>query len=204
MSKTYPSGNKDVQPPIFAQRLLQVLIDSADQNAILGDFAEIFSGLVEKHGQRYAKRWYWLAVFRSVPFLLVLRKQQWFRRSIMEKLAFFEKSGRIATIGILLLLPALLLAVGGLLFSLFGVAAINDMIGGDLFLFHPIVILGGMAIALSVNLLSVLRFQWQEGNLVSVIRVRGKMVNLGLIVLIGTLAALIFVYLLAENFQIFA
>ena len=192
------------QPPQWAERLLVQLVAPVDQECIVGDFAERYLSKVYTEGHKAAQRWYWQELLRSLPFLLILLQRQWCRRSTMEKLAYFEKGNRAVILSVILMIPAVLLVCGGLLYSLFDVATVNNALNFNLFIFHPTVILGGMALALLLNTLSVLRIRWEAGTVIGELRVQGKTANLSFIGLIGGVAGIILLYLLAENLQIFA
>ena len=88
--------------------------------------------------------------------------------------------------------------------SVAGSTSFNDVVNFDLFIFNPIIILGGLALAFGLNLASVARLRFQDGSLVGTIKFQGKFLNLGLLTFVGLLLGIIFVYLLAENFQVFA
>ncbi|MDX1521580.1 MAG: hypothetical protein R3264_08135 [Anaerolineae bacterium] len=114
-----------------------------------------------------------------------------------------DRSIKLALAGAILVIPALLLVFGGVLQSGFGITRVNDALNFDLFLFHPGVIMGGLLLAFALNLLPVVRINYQDGVFISTVTVRDRLLNLGLIGGIGFMAAIIFLYLLAENFQIF-
>lgn len=111
---------------------------------------------------------------------------------------------RLAAIGIILILPALTLCVGGILQSGFGLSQFNEAINFDMLFFNPAVLIGGLGLAVGLNLWPVVRIRFQDGNLVGTVKVRDSVANLGLIALISLLTGIIFLYLLAENLQIFA
>jgi hypothetical protein len=102
---------------------------------------------------------------------------------------------RVAVLGLLLLLPALLLVSAGLL-SL----ELPDV------LTHPALVMGGLLLASALNALSVLRFRlaYEEGALVGAmsLRLRGTVLNLTTLALSCLLLATITVYLFIENFQL--
>lgn len=124
----------------------------------------------------------------------------------MEKLAFLQQHHKLAGLGFVLTIPALILVFGGILQSGFGVPQVNEAVNYDLFIFNPIILMGGLGLAFGLNLISVMRvtFQVQDGSLVSTIKIQGKPLNLSLVVFIALLCTTIFLYLLVENFQVFA
>ena len=101
---------------------------------------------------------------------------------------------RVAVLGFALLLPAFVLVSTGLL-HLERPAA----------LVHPILVMGGLLLALGLNALPVfrVRFGHQEGALVGTVslRLRGAGLNLVALSLSCLLLTTITVYLLVENFQ---
>ena len=114
---------------------------------------------------------------------------------------------KLAVLGLALILPSLVLVTSGVLQTGFGSTGLVDLVeslGIETFLFSPALILGGLGLALVINLVSVLRvqFQLEAGILVSTIQVRGQLLNLGLIGLSGLLLASILLYAVTENFLI--
>ena len=114
-----------------------------------------------------------------------------------------HRKNKLALLGFILVLPALLLVTGGLAQSVLGTTHINDLLNFKLPFFHPVVIIGGLMLAFVLNLLPLLRINFQDGLLTSTLTLRDKYLNLGLIGGIGLLFTIIFLYLLAENLQIF-
>jgi hypothetical protein len=101
---------------------------------------------------------------------------------------------RVAAAGLVLLLPALVLAGSGVLGLEPPVALI-----------HPVLVTGGMLLAFTLNAMSVLRIRvgQNEGTLVGTIsvRVRGHAMNLTALMLSCVLITTIASYLFVENFQ---
>ena len=114
---------------------------------------------------------------------------------------------KLVVLGLALNLPSLVLVTSGVLqtgFGSTGLVNVVESLGIETFLFSPALILGGLGVALVINLVSVLRvqFQLEAGILVSTIQVRGQLLNLGLIGLSGLLLASILLYAVTENFLI--
>lgn len=105
---------------------------------------------------------------------------------------------------LLLLAPAILLVTSGLFYSVFGIPQLMDALDFELIVFRPGVLLGGLLLAAGINLIPLVRVGREGGNLVGLVRVRGHLIQLGVVALVGMLSSIIFVYLLAENLQIFA
>jgi len=101
---------------------------------------------------------------------------------------------RVAVLGFALLLPALVLVSTGLL----------HLERPDA-LVHPMLVMGGLLLALGLNALPVfrIRFDHEEGALIGTVslRLRGTALNLTALGLSCLLLATITAYLLVENFQ---
>lgn len=112
--------------------------------------------------------------------------------------------------GVLLLIPALLLGVTGVLHSIFGISgpmhSLFDSVGSRPLLawvVHPVVILGGLAAAFVLNALPVLQISLrnQEEALVGSLTIRkGYWLHLGVLATAVLFLLIIFLYLLVENF----
>ena len=63
-----PSG-----PPPFAERLLGRFLGRHNRQIVLGDFAEIYDGILESRGRAAAGLWYWLQIAKSFP-----AQEHWF------------------------------------------------------------------------------------------------------------------------------
>jgi hypothetical protein len=114
---------------------------------------------------------------------------------------------KLAGLGLLLMVPALALCLGGALQSFLGAAEFNDTLETfklDSLLFNPVVLLGGLFLAFVLNLVPVARLKIADGSLTGTIQLRGKVSNLGILSGVGFLLGIIILYLVAENFQIFA
>ena len=112
---------------------------------------------------------------------------------------------RLAVGGLILALPALTLCTLGLLQSLFGLETASNLTDTLGVLIHPVVILGGVALAFFINLWPALDVDYQsdEEAFSLKITVRRYWSNLSIVGLTLLLVSIIFVYLLAENFGIF-
>ena len=184
-------------PPKLGEKFLALILHREDKEAILGDFAEAYYLMVSKHGVRQAKRGYWFEILRSLPALLFLNFNKLIRGKIMNKYS------KLAIVGLALIVPAFLLVLGGVAQSGFGTTKLNEVLNLKLFVFHPIIIMGGLMLAFALNLLPVLQIRYQDGVLTTSVTIKDRLLNLGLIGAIGLLFTVIFIYLLAENLQIF-
>jgi len=193
------------RPPRLAEWTLGLLLNPKHRETLLGDFTEEYSRRASQVGVSNAKRWYWMETIKSSPALFHLLAMNFNRSEVMQKLSSLTRQNhKMAGLGLLLIIPALILCSGGLALSLLGMNAFSNAINFDLFIFNPLVLLGGLFLAFVLNLLTVAQVKIQDGSLTGTIRLRGKELNLGLLTCIGLLLSVIFLYLLAENFQIFA
>lgn len=200
MPKMEPNHIKSSpKPPKLGERLLRLFLHQEDSETILGDFTEEYYNIVRQFGHRRAWRWYWLEVLKSTPSLILLTQCKLKRSDIVERLSFFEQNNNVALIGLILSIPAFILVFGGILQSGFGLSQFNEAVNHDIFIFHPIILMGGLMLAFALNLIPVVRIKFEEGNLVGMIKIRGKLLNLGFATFCCLLAAIIFVYLLFEN-----
>ncbi len=107
-----------------------------------------------------------------------------------------ERRNMLAVIGFVGIIPALLICLSGL-------SGLN--LNLPQILIHPLVILGGLALALAINALPIthLNAHLEDNNFVGsvTVRLKGSLMNFGVIVLSLALLATIAVYLFVENFQ---
>ena len=111
----------------------------------------------------------------------------------MEKQDSLGRPGKLAVVGGVFILPAFLLCLSGLL----QLSASNVLI-------HPVLVLGGLMLAIGLNMMPVLKTQIDEGNSVGVVRIKGRLLNLSLLVLSLLLLTAIMVYGFIENFRVVA
>ena len=187
----------------MGNRLLGILLRDADREAILGDFAEEYQTILKRSGTRKARSWYWLEILRSALPLLYLAFGKIAVGRIIEKM-LLQNDNRLAGAGLLFSLPALLLCIGGIMQSFFGLTHFNQALNFDWFFFHPAILLGGLVLSIGLNLIPVFRLRFVEGNLIGTLVIRSKLVNLGVVLLTIIFLTIIFLYVLAENFQVFA
>jgi hypothetical protein len=105
-----------------------------------------------------------------------------------------QKSSRLAVVGFALVLPACLVCLSGLLRF-----HVPDA------LIHPALVVGGLLMALALNLLPVLRMSTrrEDGSLVGTVglRIEGGLLNLAVAAASLLMTAVILMYLFLENFQ---
>jgi hypothetical protein len=197
---------KRSNPPRWAEYVLLVLLRDQNRDAVLGDFREIFDEKANNDGLEAARRWYWIEAFSSTPHLVynLINKQIFWRRAMTDS-TLLHTGPKTALWGTLFLIPALLIAVPGMLFTLFGYSDIFDglQIPFNLrnLLVHPAVVLGGLTLAILINLLAVikLRVENERNQFVGTILLKKSAWNLIPLILGGLLAVVIFLYLVAEN-----
>jgi len=56
-----------ISPPIFAQKLLSILLPDRERLALLGDYEEIYKDLVIEKSRIFAVFWYWSQVLITIP-----------------------------------------------------------------------------------------------------------------------------------------
>ena len=132
----------------------------------------------------------------------------------MVKDFFLRNRNTLATAGFFFVIPAFIIVSFGLM-NASGFPAPNDWLDGlirtnssarwafDTFL-HPIVVLGGLLIALASNVVPVLHFkiQPQESMLTAIVTVKDRARNAAIVVLSLFLSGAIMTYAFFENFQI--
>ena len=106
-----------------------------------------------------------------------------------------RKNTRVAVLGLLLLLPALVIIASGIL-GLEPPPALTQ----------PVLVMGGLFLAFALNALSVLRVRIRrddEGGLIAAIsvRIRGAVLNLTALVICCLLLATLTGFLFVEKFQ---
>jgi hypothetical protein len=217
-------------PPRFAEWLLGALLPESDAEALIGDFAEEFGLLTIERGHIAALGWYWSQLLRSLPVFMqlglssrlellgplfrepqlaleLLDRRNW----IME--THREQNTRLFLIGLILVIPATLIVIPGLLQSGLDSQALGNAIDSAFvrlpaleLLIHPIVILGGLLVAFLLNAWQVfdVHLDREPGRLVGRLGVNLYPLHLGVVLFSLGIVGIIFLYLLAENFQLFA
>lgn len=119
---------------------------------------------------------------------------------------FFKDGNRIAVISLIFLLPALLIVIPGLFYNLTGVdlpeklgAALGPLLRSRID--NPWIILGGLLLALTANLLAVAKLTFEQNKDVFRIgfELKRKTINLVLLGLTVFLGLSIFGHLFVEN-----
>ncbi len=113
-----------------------------------------------------------------------------------------NRNSKLALSSSVFVLPAFLLVLGGVAQSGFGTTRISDILNYDLIVFRPIVIMGGLSLAVVLNLLPVVHLTYEDGVVVTTLTLKKRLLNLALLGSIGGLSAIIFLYLIVENLPI--
>jgi hypothetical protein len=169
-------------PPVLATRILGSLLPEFSRDAILGDMHETFAQIAAEQGTAAAARWYWREALAALPgFALhslntTRSRRQIVNGNIWNENWFGKQDSRLAAgIGFVLVLPALLAVGLAVLFVIFGkpfIAGVNSIPAGAQFLAGletgyiviggvslplGIVAMGGLGVALLINLLAVVK-----------------------------------------------
>lgn len=128
---------------------------------------------------------------------------------MLEKMPLQNK--RFVWIGLVALLPALLLVITGILQSGFGITTPNDALDA-LFqryavlklIIHPLILLGGLGIALILNLLPASQLHWsrETQSLSATITLKNNLLHWVLVGVSLFLFGTILLYSVVENFNI--
>jgi len=198
-SKELKNKNKFTAQPKLVEKFLGFILSREDAEILLGDFAEEFITLTSKYGLFTGRILYWFGVIKSMRPFMVLSKNKFTRSYFMYDIFQSKNDKKIAVTGLVLIVPAILLCVGGLLQSFFGITSVSNALNYQSFIFSPFVILGGLFAAFVINMLSIFHIKYQDGDIVSTLHIKGKLINLVIISAITFFGSIIFLYLLVEN-----
>lgn len=199
-SNELKNKNKFTAQPKLVEKLLGFILSREDAEILLGDFAEEFFTLTSKYGLFTGRILYWFGVIKSMRSFMVLSENKFTRSYFMYDIFKSKNDKKIAVTGLVLIVPAILLCVGGLLQAFFGITSVSNALNYQSFIFSPFIILGGLFVAFVINLLSIFHIKYQDGDIVSTLHIKGKLINLVIIGAITFLGSIIFLYLLVENF----
>jgi hypothetical protein len=183
--------------------------------AAWGDLEEEAAVIHQRHGRLASRIWIWLQGVRLICGWIP-RDPRFAARWVREVAMDGWTDGRrrlVAILGALAALPAAVLVVSGLMYTLSGSRAVEQALDSTLFdpqgfvyrvLLHPVTVLGGLALALALNLLPLLRIHIdrQPGNLTGTLAVRLRAAHLAVSGVGLTLLALILAYAFTENFAV--
>ena len=205
MSKQINRTSKPISTlPKAGEKILNMLLCEENRDSVIGDFEEGYRALTCEFNQTRALWWFCIEIVNSFPILFVqFIKNQLRRVKVMKEYSFYESKNKLATIGLISVIPALLLVTSGILQSAFGLTEVSDSL---LVVDHPVIILGGLMLALALNILPIIKIKWQaeDGSLVGMIRLKGRLFNIMITFLSLFLVSLIFLYLFVENFDLVA
>ncbi|MBI4546910.1 MAG: hypothetical protein HY707_02955 [Ignavibacteriae bacterium] len=130
----------------------------------------------------------------------------------MEQLTFLRHTTKLSIAGLALDLPAFFIVSVGMLQMMLGMPDLSETIFTSIgltpqsFILHPIIVLGGMFLAITMNAIPTfrIRLEPQNGSLVTIIRTELKFFNLAVLGLSLFLLCSILLYAFGENFEIVA
>jgi len=129
----------------------------------------------------------------------------------MEQQIFLKPNTKLAIGGLVLDLPALFIVSMGMLQMMLGMPDLSEslmkgIITPDSLILHPVVVLGGLILAIGLNSLPIFRIRLEphNGSLLTIIRTELKFANLAVLGLSLFLLCSILLYAFGENFQIVA
>jgi hypothetical protein len=197
------------------ERILSRLAGEQIAEAAWGDLEEEAAVVLQRHGWLVSRIWIWLEGVRLI-LGWIPRDPRIAARRVREVAMDGWTVGRrrlVAILGALVALPAAVLVVSGLMYTLSGSRAVEQTLDSTLFdpqgfvyrvLLHPVTVLGGLALALALNLLPLLRIHIdrQPGNLTGTLAVRLRAAHLAVSGVGLTLLALILAYAFTENFAV--
>jgi hypothetical protein len=199
---------KELAPPALAERLLAKRLPSRNREAILGDLQETFVQIAEERGTAIAMVWYWLELARVMPgFLLYSFESPTLRRKTVTGTFFYRERGWTALLSLLLLLPAMLLVIPGLLFEVYGKAieaslnSIPGLVSLRAWVDSPWIILGGLGITLLINMIAILHvgFRSTKQEITATLTWKRSYSNFIFLALAGFLAVTLLAYGIVEN-----
>ena len=197
------------------ERILSRMAGEQIAEAAWGDLEEEAAVIRQRHGRLVSRIWIWLEGVRLI-LGWIPRDPRIAARRVREVAMDGWTDGRrrlVAILGALVALPAAVLVVSGLMYTLSGSRAVEQALDSTLFdpqgfvyrvLLHPVTVLGGLALALALNLLPLLRIHIdrQPGNLTGTLAVRLRAAHLAVSGVGLTLLALILAYAFIENFAV--
>jgi hypothetical protein len=201
------------QVPSSLERLAGWLTPAAEREFLLGDLAESYAVICGKNGRFSANCWYAGQLVRSLPAFFQLQATRWWvQRSFVMK-AISKRESQHFLLGLMLLIPAVLIVIPGLISSFTGwsapMNAIFDFLQGRTWLswvIHPAVILGSLLVAFLLNgrnLFEISLRQEPEAFIGTLALRKGRWLSLSIVLVTVLFVTVIFLYLLAEHFAIF-
>ncbi len=198
----------NTQLPRLAEQLLGSVLPAGQHDEVLGDLAESYADAATVRGHLAADVQLWGQVLISLPaFLLFSMRSPQLRSQTVNGNMIFREGKTTAALRALFLLPAALIVIPGLLFSLFGKpveASLNTIPGFaqlTAWVDNPWVVLGGLAIGLLINLLVVanIKFEITKDKYQGTVSLKKNAWNLALLGLAAFFGIVLVLYLIGEN-----
>jgi len=202
-------------PHSLLERLLRRMAGDEIAEAAWGDLEEESPALRQRYGRLAARFWISLQIVRLILQLIprsIPASGRWFTEVTMDGWTS-RRRRMVAILGAAAALPAAVIVVSGLVYIFGGNPAAEQTLDSTLFdpegfayrvLLHPVIVLGGLALALALNLLPLLRVQLdrQPGNLAGTLAVRLRSTHLAISAVGLGLLAVLLVYGFTENFAV--
>lgn len=197
------------------ERLLRQVAGEEIAEAARGDLEEESAAFRRRYGSLAARFWIALQVVRLILRLIprsIPASGRWFTEVTMDGWTS-RRRRMVAILGAVAALPAAVIVVSGLVYIFGGNPAAEQALDSTLFdpqgfvyrvLLHPVTVLGGLAVALALNLIPLLRIRLdrQPGNLTGTLAVRLRSAHLAVAALALGLFAVILAYAFTENFSV--
>ena len=201
--------------PGLIERVLRRLAGAEIAEAAWGDLMEEAAAVQRRRGRILARLWIAMQSLQLVFGLLdpdLFAPGRWAREVAMDDWTDRRRK-TVALVGVLAGLPAAVLVVSGLLYSLSGSEAIARALDATLFnghgffyrvVLHPVTVLGGLAVALALNLIPLLRLDVDRAGQTAraTVALRLRRTHLAIAAAgLGLLAAIL-AYAFTENFDV--
>jgi hypothetical protein len=201
----------------FIERALRRLAGREVGEAAWGDLVEMERERPRRRGRAAAGVWIFLQGLRLVVSLAdwsLLLPARWFEEVIMD--GWTDRQRRlVAIVGALAALPAALLVICGMVYIFAEGGAWARTLDATLFdpagfffriVLHPAVILGGLALAVALNLLPLIRMQLERhaGLVSATVGLRLRPIHLAIAAAGLGLLTVILAYAFTENFDVVA
>jgi hypothetical protein len=201
--------------PGRVERLLRRWVGSEPGEALWGDLIEEAAEVERRRGRMAAQLWK-LRQLASLAIILVVRARagHWPMAWEVRMDRWTARRRRAAAIvGVVAASPAAALVLGGLLFSFSGSVEVVRALEATLFdvegafyrvVLHPVVVLGGLVVALGLNLIPLLGVEVDRaaGVARATVALRLRRTHLAIAAAGLALLALLLAYTFTENFEI--
>jgi hypothetical protein len=202
-------------PPGGLERALRAWLGEESAEAVWGDLTEEAAEVRRHRGPTAARAWM-VWQWTSLMIGLITRgrplRRRWAWEVMMDGWTARRRQAA-AIVGVVAVLPAAALVIGGLLISFSGSTATVRWLEATVFnvegsfyrlVLHPVVVLGGLALALGVNLIPLLGVQVDgaAGTARATVALRLRRTHLAIAAGGLCLLALILGYAFTENFEV--